>query len=221
MAIGVGLLTACSDEQKARQPPAAPVATSQAATSDPVPTEASTTAGAGRRYQVVAGTAYFVDSPESGMKPNGQYVLRGDVLYGEEERSGFVRTRVRVPGGRVVTGWLKREELGQLVSEAAPTRTVRAATPEPDAFSYEETPVAPDQPSAAAASGAQQAVVQVARSYFYDSPDLIQPRKAHCVQGDKVWLGEVHGDAVYVTFTNWEKVTSKGWMRRDALRPVL
>jgi hypothetical protein len=62
--------------------------------------------------------------------------------------------------------------------------------------------------------------VQAARSYFYNSPDLIEPRKAHCVQGDKVWLGETRGDAVYVTFTNWEKVTTKGWMRKDALAPV-
>ena len=59
------------------------------------------------------------------------------------------------------------------------------------------------------------------RAYFYQAPDLTQSRKAYCEPGDKVRLGESRGAAVYVTFTNWEKVTTTGWMSKDALRDIL
>ncbi|TGD82476.1 hypothetical protein [Hymenobacter wooponensis] len=227
----LAILAACSDDKAPHQqaePPLSEATTETKAASATAPDEAASNAAAGSRYQVVAGTAYFFDSPEPTVKPNGKYLLRGDVLIGEEERNGFVRTRFKTPKGATVTGWLKREELGQLAATTpvrnttAPARSA-VTPPDPnDDYSYEEpiAPVEPEKPALPAATGTQRAVVQVARSYFYDSPDLIQPRKAHCVQGDKVWLGEVRGDAVYVTFTNWEKVTSRGWMRRDALRSI-
>jgi hypothetical protein len=205
------------------------VGTPAASTNQPAnSSELPETAGQ-QRYKVVAGTTYFFDSAEPTAKPTGKYLLRGDVLYGDVQRNGFVRTRFKLPSGATATGWLKQEELGLLAGtsvapqsrQPARAQTV-AEAPEPAEYSYEQEPTAPSVGQAESSSSiASQAVVQVARSYFYDSPDLLQPRKAHCVQGDKVRLGEVQGEAVYVTFTNWQKVTSKGWMRRDALRPIL
>ncbi|QJX48048.1 hypothetical protein HMJ29_14315 [Hymenobacter taeanensis] len=220
-------LVACSDDK--------PVGNERAASNGPTetiaaeetaPSSEASTATEPRKYKVMAGTTYFFASPTPASKPTGNYLLRGDVLYGDEVRNGFVRTQFKLPNGATATGWLKQQELGLLASRAAaPASTVQVSTNTPAAPTpnVEPAPAATPAPRTGTVphtAATPQAVVQVARSYFYNSPDLRQPRKAHCVQGDKVWLGDVQGEAVYVTFTNWEKVTTRGWMRRDALRPV-
>jgi hypothetical protein len=179
--------------------------------------------GQGRRYQVIVGTAYFFDAPQQST-PNGKYLRRGDIFYGEGELNGFVKTGFVNPDGTRSTGWLKAQELKRLPESPAP-RVARSPRPRPAAPPAAPTdygtaaPAAKSAPveRAAPSRSGPTAVVQVARSYFYDSPALTTPRKAHCVRGDKVRLGEMRGDAVYVTFTNWEKVTTTGWMRKDAL----
>ncbi|UOQ50889.1 hypothetical protein [Hymenobacter cellulosivorans] len=213
----VGTLCACADEPARRQdselrvdqPAAAPQAPSSppsVETSPPAPVT-------GSRYRVRAETAYFYDSPRQ-TKPTGQYLRRGDVLYGQMEGNGFVRTQFVNPAGATITGWLKQEEVSRLATSSAVQRpparpSAPAETPETPAPGFE---------TGTRASGARTAVVRVARSYFYNSPDLLTPRRAYCEQGDKVNLGQEQGQAVYVTFTNWEKVTTRGWMRKDALR---
>ncbi|HEX8328066.1 MAG TPA: hypothetical protein VF629_11040 [Hymenobacter sp.] len=178
--------------------------------------------GPSARYRVKVETAYFFDVPQQST-PNGRYLRRGDVFYGQGETNGFVKTGFVQPNGSAGTGWLKLDGLTKLGGSAPrPAAASRAAAPAAVPAAA-PTPAKPARPVAAAAepsgsAGAQTAVVQVAKSYFYDSSDLAQPRKAHCVRGDKVRLGESQGEAVYVTFTNWEKVTTSGWMRQDALR---
>ncbi|SFP98861.1 hypothetical protein [Hymenobacter arizonensis] len=176
--------------------------------------------GAGRHYRVAVGTAYFFDSPQQST-PNGRYLRRGDEFYGEGETNGFVKTGFKAPNGAQSTGWLKAQELTRLGAGPATPAPVRkpspvAAPPAPTPTT-EASPAASEPTAAPVPANAQTAVVKVARSYFYNSPDLSLPRLAHCVRGDKVRLGESRGEAVYVTFTNWQKVTSTGWMRKDAL----
>lgn len=215
-------LTACSDDPARRQnselrvdQPTAPAAETGAARSTEAsaapPAAVSPTAG--RRYRVRAETAYFYDAPGK-TRPTGQYLRRGDVLYGEEEGNGLVRTQFVSPAGATVTGWLKLEEVSRLAaSSAARPAPVRPAAPSETV----QTPASGAEPGVSV-SAARTAVVRVARSYFYNSPELLTPRRAYCEQGDKVNLGQEQGEAVYVTFTNWEKVTTRGWMRKDALR---
>lgn len=232
------VLTSCSGDQtnsETSEEPIGQTATDEAE-STPATEEATTNntasvgqlPGGGSRYRVTAETAYFFDAPEQG-KPSGKYLLRGDVIYGEQESNGFVKTRFKNPNGATVTGWLKAQELSKQAtnSPSVATRSSRptqATSPSAtaslpnDTDESEQASGAPVEAAEAGANGNATAVVQVARSYFYNSPDLTQPRKAHCVRGDKVQLGESRGDAVFVTFTNWEKVTTTGWMRRDALR---
>ncbi|GAB3225971.1 hypothetical protein GCM10027346_07750 [Hymenobacter seoulensis] len=238
--LGAALLASCSDEKSSRSSELRTDAATtpredQNATTAPAPnpddrTEVDHPMRAENRYRVVVETAYFYDSPKH-TKPNGRYLLRGDVLYGEEQQDGFVRTRFKTPNGATVTGWLKAAELGRLAASPStmeaqnrtrPVDRKPAASTEPTEFSYEMEPPkeAPAPAPRASIANAKTAVVQAAKSYFYNSADLSQPRKAHCVRGDKVRLGEERGEAVYVTFTNWENVTSTGWMRKDALRPV-
>jgi hypothetical protein len=169
---------------------------------------------------VAVETAYFFDVPQQST-PNGRYLRRGDVFYGEGETNGFVKTAFVQPNGSSGIGWLKRAELSKLGASSAskPVASTRpSAAPRPAPRPVQPA-VAPSSEAGATASldEGQLAVVEAERSYFFDSPDLSLPRKAHCVRGDKVRLGETEGPAVYVTFTNWEKVTTTGWMRRDAL----
>ncbi|MBF9237924.1 hypothetical protein I2I05_11010 [Hymenobacter sp. BT683] len=217
-----------SDSELLVDPPVAPVAdgtTAPEEVSDATVTAASQRlTGAGRRYQVAVGTAYFFDSPQQST-PNGRYLRRGDVFYGEGELNGFVKTGFVTPNGVKSTGWLKVRELARISAGSAPETAPRGGAANPPAAAANATandaratPEAPLQPVPTVSSNARTAVVQVDRSYFYNTPDLTAPRKAHCVRGDKVRLGETRGEAVYVTFTNWENVTSTGWMRRDALR---
>ncbi|HEX8424668.1 hypothetical protein [Hymenobacter sp.] len=226
----VRLTTSCSEEQANYQSAEQPVGQ---VTTDPETTPASdetiadnTVAsteqvpGAGSRYRITAETAYFFEEPQQG-KPSSKYLLRGDVIYGEQESNGFIKTRFKNPNGATVIGWLKEQELSKLAVGSAPvtarnSRPANASAPH-DTYESEQASSAPVEATEADAAGNTTAVVQAARSYFYNSPELTQPRKAHCVRGDKVQLGESRGDAVFVTFTNWEKVTTTGWMRKDAL----
>ena len=180
----------------------------------------------GRRYRVAVGTAYFFDVPQQST-PNGKYLRRGDVFYGEGESNGFVKTGFVGPDGTKSVGWLKVQELSKLAESTASPNPPRSSPPRPPAARRQPIDYGDAEATAPAAaveragtnpSYVQRAVVQVGRSYFYNSPDLATPRKAFCQRGDKVRLGESRGDAVYVTFTNWEKVTTTGWMRKDALR---
>lgn len=232
--LGLVTLAACADDQARREnselrvdsPATEPVedpATGPAAGPPPAPAVQT-----GARYRVAVETAYFFDAPEQG-GASGKYLRRGDVFYGEGEANGFVKTGFRNPDGTAGSGWLKAQGLSKLTAALAPEPVlgraprpaVRPTLPSPpsapdDYAAADISNASPERPRAVSRGGA--AVVQVARSYFYDSPDLLRPRKAHCVQGDKVRRGEQRGEAVFVTFTNWEKVTTTGWMRRDALR---
>ena len=191
----------------------------QADTQEPV----GALTGVGRKYRVVVETAYFFDKPEQST-PNGRYLRRGDAFFGEGETNGFVKTGFVQPNGSAGTAWLKVQELSRLAESPVirPGRrnsTNQAAQPiNSEVHGGEPSQSGPRQrPSATPSSGAMTAVVQVGRSYFYNSPDLVVPRKAYCERGDKVRLGESRGEAVYVTFTNWEKVTTTGWMKKAAL----
>ncbi|TGE29220.1 hypothetical protein [Hymenobacter metallicola] len=226
-----GLLSCSEDksrpansELRVEQPAVSSTAGGAPESSEAAEETAGLTAGAGTRYRVLAETAYFYDSPRQG-KPGGQYLRRGDVLYGAEDENGFIKTQFVNPNGATVTGWLKAEEVGRLAGTTSPARSTRPAVrpaappPAPIVEDYEtEAPRPPETDALPAPRSGQTAVVRVARSYFYNSPDLVRPRKAHCVQGDKVRLGEEEGEAVYVVFTNWENVTTTGWMRKEALR---
>ena len=238
--LAMATLNACSEDKPrgrnsellADQPeaatPEAPTIAAETSVSAAAAAPIGPLTGAGRRYRVAVGMAYFFAQPEQS-PPTGHYLRRGDAFYGEGERNGFVKTGFVNPDGTRGTGWLKTQELGRLPDNAAPNagRSSKPAPPLPAAApaAYDDEPTATPEPVArpggaagGADSGATTAAVQVAKSYFFDSPDLTTPRKAHCVRGDKVRLGESRGAAVYVTFTNWEKVTTTGWMRADALR---
>ncbi|KUG07249.1 hypothetical protein ASU33_12820 [Solirubrum puertoriconensis] len=230
------LTTACSDDRprdtagQQREPVSSPSpATSPIAETDDYADD-NQQVGPGSWFRVVADRAYFFDAPR-GKKPNGRYLLRGDVLYADDVVNRYVKTSFKQPNGATATGWLKAEDLGRLarkpeVAIAQPNRAAQRPRPspqptkQPDTYSYEleAEPSTPTRQPSPAVSGAATAVVAAERSYFYNSPDLTDRRKAHCVRGDKVRLGEEQGEAVYVTFTNWQGVTSRGWMRKDALQ---
>ncbi|MDB5267841.1 MAG: hypothetical protein JWP58_881 [Hymenobacter sp.] len=234
LAGGAGLLASCSNDNSRGpnsemrvDPPDASAGTKipargeapRADTEEPV----GTLTGAGRKYRVAVETAYFFDKPEQST-PNGRYLRRGDAFFGEGETNGFVKTGFVQPNGSAGTAWLKVQELSRL-TEGPGKQSGRRSSTSPVAQSvandgYGSEPPQPgprQRPAVTSPSGAMTAVVQVARSYFYNSPDLAVPRKAYCERGDKVRLGESRGEAVYVTFTNWEKVTTTGWMKKAAL----
>ncbi|UYZ60745.1 hypothetical protein [Hymenobacter latericus] len=236
------LAGACSDDKPRTAGQGTPAAATEreAAPARPLPTTADDDyarndqqAGPGNWFRVVAERAYFFDAPRA-EKPNGRYLLRGDVLYADDEVNRYVKTSFKQPNGASAAGWLKLDDLGRLARKpavaAAPRNTQRQQpTPPPapaaaeEPYSYELEPAASEQPRQPRQpreqpTGAGRAVVAAERSYFYNSPDLTDRRKAHCVRGDKVRLGEEQGEAVYVTFTNWQGVTSRGWMRKNALQ---
>ncbi|HEX8424675.1 OmpA family protein [Hymenobacter sp.] len=212
----------------ANQPVQAPAVAAQAAPSQPTPEPAAEQeVKADSRYRVAVRTTYLFDAPNQ-VQPTKKYLRKGDILYGADERNGLVKTSFRNPDGAVSTGWLKLQELQKLPEATTATAPARkaakparlAATTAPTG-SNGSASTAPSVGARANASpkGSVTAVVRVAKSYFFSSPNLSEPetRKAHCVRGDKVQLIKDGGDAVYVTFTNWEKVTTTGWMRKDAL----
>ena len=234
--LGLSGLWSCSDDPPRREksemtvdaPPAATakIPAQRAATDAAVLEFSGPLPDAGRKYQVIVETAYFFDQPMQST-PNGRYLRRGDTFYGQGESNGFVKAGFVQPNGTSGTAWLKGQGLrkfpagpaGNTAQANPPLRpTVRPPAActgvdyDPDATAG----VATGQEGAAPGSGAT-AKVEVDRSYFYNSPDLGQPRKAFCQRGDKVRVLESSGNAVRVTFTNWEKVTTTGWMRKDAL----
>lgn len=232
--VGLGVLSSRSNDHAANASPevttgppaassgAAPPIVAETPDNNAAAGSAIVQPGRGSRYRVVVETAYFFNVPEQST-PNGKYLRRGDTFYGEGEMNGFVKTRFVGPGGSTGTGWLKVQELSKLaegeVPSAVPSRRPKSPTPTPSYSAATATAPTPRAaPPAAATPGGGTAVVEVERAYFYSSPDLATPRKAFCQRGDKVRLGETQGDAVYVTFTNWQKVTTTGWMRKDALR---
>ena len=228
--LGLVGLAGCSDDQARRKnsemvldPPAAPAPAAAPAKGPDAAPATAPLAGSGRRYRVAVGSAYFFDKPEQST-PNGRYLRRGDTFYGEGETNGFVRTGFVQPNGAAGTAWLKAQELTRLYGgpAARPARPAPAPLPAAAAPDYQpDEPVATARkPADAGATPARTAVVQVDRSYFYHTPNLTAPRRAFCQRGDKVRLGESRGDAVYVTFTNWEKVTTTGWMRKSELRQL-
>ena len=176
----------------------------------------------GHKYQVIVETAYFFDQPVQAT-PNGRYLRRGDTFYGQGESNGFVKAGFVQPDGASGTAWLKAQGLRKLLAGPA-GRTAQAI---PAARPATRPPTAPAEPAetqgttagqdVAAASSGPTAKVAVDRAYFYNSPGLGQPRKAFCQRGDRVRVLESSDEAVRVTFTNWEKVTTTGWMRKDAL----
>ncbi|GAA4020882.1 hypothetical protein GCM10022409_00510 [Hymenobacter glaciei] len=238
MLLGLSGLTSCSDDPPHRKdsemtvdaPPAATAETPAARAADETPVEEPSGAlpQHGRKYQVIVETAYFFDRPVQST-PNGRYLRRGDTFYGQGESNGFVKAGFVQPNGASGTAWLKAQGLRKLPGGAATgaakaTPAARPATRPPatqtDA-AYETNASASSTAKGqgnAPATSATKALVEVDRAYFYNSPDLGQPRKAFCQRGDKVRVLESSGDAVRVTFTNWEKVTTTGWMRKDALR---
>ena len=242
-AVGLAALAACSDGPAGRHPNSEMAAGAGPARSRPAPSPASTSqpappseprapSGRARAYRVVVETAYFFETPEEGTS-TGSYLRRGDTFYGEGETNGFVKTAFLRPGGAPATGWRKVQELeksgpaglvpGGVFGGPAPRARAQVRPPVPPVLPAERPAEAVPAPVAvpgAVAVGAGRAVVQGGRAHFYDSPDLAVPRRAYCEPGDKVRLGETRGAAVYVTFTNWEKVTTTGWMRRADLRPI-
>ncbi|UOQ69104.1 hypothetical protein [Hymenobacter volaticus] len=174
-------------------------------------------------------TAYLFEAPTQ-VQPSNKYVRKGDILYGEDEGNGLVRTRFQNPDGAVSTGWVKRHAL-QPLPEATPAPLMapaRRASPLARRAATTPSPASTEPSAPVPAVGARvhtlpgglaTAVVRVAKSYFFNSATLSQPetRKAHCVRGDQVQLIQEGGEAVYVRFTNWEHVTTTGWMRKDAL----
>jgi hypothetical protein len=232
---GMAILASCSNDngrgpnsEMRVDPPAASVETTVPAREEAPRTEpeqpVGALTGAGRKYRVAVETAYFFDKPEQST-PNGRYLRRGDAFFGEGETNGFVKTGFVQPNGSAGTAWLKVQELRRLAGSPA-ARSGRRNLPAPavqpannDGYSARSPQPADPRQSAPETlpGGATTAVVQVGRSYFYNSPDLAVPRKAYCERGDKVRLGEARGEAVYVTFTNWEKVTTTGWMKKSAL----
>lgn len=234
LSVAAATLTSCTDDRARREeselradPPVATATTSPDAPAETVSDQPTgPLSGMGSRYRVAVGTAYFFDKPEQST-PSGRYLRRGDVFYGEGETNGFVKTGYVQPNGSAGTAWLKLRELTKLTGSAAggaprattaPRAAPRPAAPKaPAAEGYESTPATSPPAASATAPASNQAVVQADRAYFYDSPDMAVPRKAYCERGDKVRIIDRRENAVYVTFTNWEKVTTKGWMRKDAL----
>ncbi|WP_375436488.1 OmpA family protein [uncultured Hymenobacter sp.] len=211
-------------QDTANQPTQQPTVGEEVASSE-VPVEPATEqVEADSRYRVAVRTAYLFDAPNQ-VQPTKKYLRKGDILYGEDERNGLVKIRFWNPNGALATGWLKLRELKKLSEDEA--TDLDQTDSEPD--SMEAKPAEADNSASAVpapgarakptSNGSATAVVRVAKSYFFNSPDLNhpEPRKAHCVRGDKVRLGKDGGAAVYVTFTNWQNVTTTGWMRKDAL----
>lgn len=210
-----------------KSPPAAPaeVAREEAPESSaesPAPAEPAVAQPAERpltgAYRVLSARAYFYAAPNA-TTSTGKYVLRNDLIYAEAESGGFIRTRFFNAAGDPVAGWLKKAEVkanGSPAPQPAPRRNtaapaVAASPPKPAA-----TPAAAPA-GAAVADGALAATgtVRVDTTYFYNSADLTQRRRAFCIRGDKLRLSQATDRAVFATFVNWEKVKTTGWIRKE------
>ena len=235
--LGLGGLASCADDPPRRATSEMTVDAPPAATAKNPATRAAPDAAVaepsgplpedGPKYQVIVETAYFFDQPVQSI-PNGRYLRRGDAFYGQGESNGFVKAGFVQPNGASGMAWLKAQGLRKLPAGPAGRTAKASATARPAMRPPKARPQATYEPDGtesaatgqvdAAASSGSAAKVEVDRAYFHNSPDLGQPRKAFCQRGDKVRVLDSSGDAVRVTFTNWEKVTTTGWMRKDALR---
>ncbi|WP_084444843.1 hypothetical protein [Hymenobacter roseosalivarius] len=178
-------------------------------------------------YKVLPARAYFHSEPATNSS-TGKYVLRGDVVYAEGESGNFIKTRFFNSDGDPVAGWLKKTEV-QLSKLSAPSTPLRAtvASPRRADAAPAAAPAQPKKPAVTesapkSAAGvvrppATTGIVRVDTTYFYDSPDLTQRRRAFCVRGDKMTLTDSSDKAVFVTFVNWEKVRTSGWIRKEDL----
>ncbi|MBC6607514.1 hypothetical protein H8B13_11855 [Hymenobacter sp. BT188] len=181
-------------------------------------------------YKVLPPRAYFHSNPDVNSS-TGKYVLRGDIVYAEGESGNFIKTRYFNSDGDPVVGWLKKTEVQ--LSKAAPKPAPPRATPtsprrpaaEPaEARTQTKKPAvaASDSepkgtPVSASRKPATTGTVRVDTTYFYDSPDLTQRRRAFCIRGDKMTLTDSSEQAVFATFINWEQVKTTGWIRKEDL----
>lgn len=194
----------------------------------PVQASTSTKPLAGA-YKVLPARAYFHSNPDVNSS-TGKYVLRGDIVYAEGESGNFIKTRFFNSDGDPVAGWLKKTEvrLSKAAAKPAPPRATatiprrpaaepavaRTQTKKPAVASSDSEPKeAPAGVSRKPATG----TVRVDTTYFYDSSDLTQRRRAFCIRGDKMTLTDSSEQAVFATFINWEKVKTTGWIRKEDL----
>lgn len=173
-------------------------------------------------YSILPPRAYFYAAPRAASS-TAKYLLRGDIVYAEGESGDFIQTRFYNAGGDPIAGWLRKADVQAVRKKAPQTAAAAPANPSRSAPAQRvpavprETKAALPASSAAAAPFAATGVVRADTTYFYDSPDLTQRRRAFCIRGDKLRLGESSEKAVFATFVNWEKVTTKGWIRKADL----
>ncbi|MGY2133020.1 hypothetical protein ACW9KT_12385 [Hymenobacter sp. HD11105] len=209
------------------------VATSNTRPSDDdeaaTPVQASETTQALKgAYRVLPARAYFYSAPRQNSS-TAKYVLRDDIIYAEGESGDFIQTRFYNASGDPVTGWLRKTDVQSAKANTAsttparPTPTPSRPAPAPRVTTTPtetkaDPPASPQNtPPSTTQTAATTGVVRVDTTYFFDSPDLTQRRRAFCIRGDKVKIGESSENAVFVTFVNWEKVTTKGWIRKEDL----
>lgn len=189
---------------------------------EPIETPAATARPAERMltgaYRVLPARAYFYATPAAATS-TGKYVLRGDLIYAEAESGGFIRTRFFNAAGDPVAGWLKKTEIranSPQAPQAAPRRkTAAPAVADTPPKSVAAPTTAPASKAIAAGALAATGTVRVDTTYFYNSPDLTQRRRAFCIRGDKLRLSQAADRAVFATFVNWEKVTTTGWIKQE------
>ncbi|QIL77597.1 hypothetical protein [Hymenobacter sp. HDW8] len=186
------------------------------------PVQASTKPLSGA-FKVLPARAYFHSNPDVNSS-TGKYVLRGDIVYAEGESGNFIKTRYFNSDGDPVAGWLKKTEvqLSKTVAKSTPPRATSISRPAPEpAPTQSKKPVAASPPKSTSAGAVRQVAttgtVRVDTTYFYDSPDLTQRRRAFCIRGDKMTLSDSSEAAVFATFINWEKVKTTGWIRKEDL----
>lgn len=179
-------------------------------------------------FTVLPARAYFHAEPDE-TSSTAKYVLRGDIIYAEGQSGDFIKTRYFNSDGDAVTGWLKKTDVRSSAStktqapRPAPATTPRRPATKPAivAAPAEKKPPRSTEPidnTAASKPLAATGTVRVDTTYFYDSPDLTQRRRAFCIRGDKLRLSDSSEKAVFATFVNWEKVTTTGWIRKEDLR---
>ncbi|MBC6988865.1 DUF937 domain-containing protein [Hymenobacter sp. BT491] len=179
-------------------------------------------------FRVLPARAYFYDEPKT-MPSNGRYLAKGDVIVAEQESNGFLKTRYLNANKEPVAAWLKIEDLAKVAPYKA---KALPAKPKPG-FAQAVPVVSAKNPVATASKNAfdsagvtgtsavvdapKVAVIQTDTAYFFTGADLMHQRKAFCIKGDRITLGQVTDDAIFATFVNWKKQKTSGWMSKDAL----
>jgi hypothetical protein len=169
----------------------------------------------------VPARSYFYSAPDEDSS-TAKYVLRGDIIYAEAEIEDFIKTRFFNSDGEPVAAWLKKTDV-RLKSPRPAITTQNRKTVEPKVAAVPKETNEPAQPATqntAATSTrpiASTGVVRVDTTYFFDSPDLTQRRRAFCIRGDKLKLSDSSEKAVFATFVNWEKVRTTGWIKKEDL----